>query len=127
MATAARHREISAIFLQQAEEEFEKGDLLQASEKGWGAVAHYGKAISEEQGWQHHSHYLLRRNMRRLLRLTDEVEGNLFTFGLVEQLHVNFYDDTLSVSEIRSALDDARTIIALFQSVEANLAAEDSP
>ncbi len=36
MATVEQHRDISTQFLDQAEQEFNKGDLLQASEKAWG-------------------------------------------------------------------------------------------
>ena len=36
MASADQHRAISTQFLDQAEQEFSKGDLLQASEKAWG-------------------------------------------------------------------------------------------
>lgn len=35
MAAAEQHREISSQFLEHAEDEFRKGDLLQASEKAW--------------------------------------------------------------------------------------------
>ena len=51
MATVAQHQEISERFLSHAEEEFEKGDLLQASEKAWGAVAHYVKSVAKAAGW----------------------------------------------------------------------------
>ena len=50
MATTARHQEISRTFLEHAEIEFGKGDLLQASEKAWGAVAHYVKSVAKERG-----------------------------------------------------------------------------
>ena len=49
MSTAARHQEISDVFLEHAEDEFEKGDLLQASEKTWGAVAHYVKSVARNR------------------------------------------------------------------------------
>ena len=33
-----------------------EGDLLQASEKGWGAAARMVKAVAETRGWRHSSH-----------------------------------------------------------------------
>ena len=48
MATTARHQEISDQFLSDAEVEFQRGDLLQASEKAWGAVAHYIEAVAQQ-------------------------------------------------------------------------------
>ena len=46
MTTSVEHVRISDRFLGQAQSEFERGDLLQASEKAWGAVAHYVKLAS---------------------------------------------------------------------------------
>ena len=46
VVTAEQHREISAQFLDHAEDEFRKGDLLQASEKAWGAVSHHVNSVA---------------------------------------------------------------------------------
>ncbi|MYC38120.1 MAG: hypothetical protein F4X66_14575 [Chloroflexi bacterium] len=35
------------------------GDSVQASEKGWGAVAEAVKSIAEQRGWNHWGHRLL--------------------------------------------------------------------
>ncbi len=94
MATAARHQEISARFLKHAEEEFNKGDLLQASEKAWGSVAHYVKSIARQEGWPNRSHRDVGRNADRLIALTDDPLQNELLFKAVENLHVNFYEDT---------------------------------
>ena len=59
MATQAEienHRQVSDTLLQQAEEEFEAGDLIQASEKAWGAVAHYLKSVAKFRGWPNRTH-----------------------------------------------------------------------
>ena len=72
MATATRHREISETFLQHAEQEFKKNDMLQASEKTWGAVAHYAKAVARERGWPNRSHEDLKFNIRVLVTYTNE-------------------------------------------------------
>ena len=32
------------------------GDLLQASKKAWGAVAHYLKSVAKYRGWQNRTH-----------------------------------------------------------------------
>ena len=41
------------MFLTQAFEKLEKGDLPQAPEKGWGAATKMLKAIAQERGWDH--------------------------------------------------------------------------
>ena len=120
MTTATRHREISAAFLSQAEDEFQEGQLLQASEKAWGAVAHYVKAISEDYGWNHQSHYLLRENAKRLIALTDYYNLNWQKLIVAEAMHVNFYEESLQEDDVRLGIDTARTLIDLLESVAPN-------
>ena len=48
MATAARHRQICEMFLAHAQEQLDRGDFLQASEKAWGAVAHRVEALAKQ-------------------------------------------------------------------------------
>ena len=53
---AAEHVSISREMLAKAEEALAQDDLLQASEKGWGAAAHMVRAIAERRGWAHKGH-----------------------------------------------------------------------
>ena len=62
LVTAAQHREISAQFLDHAEDEFRRGDLLQASEKAWGAVSHCVNAVARQRSWPLGSHRRLIEN-----------------------------------------------------------------
>ena len=121
MATTERHLEISEQFLEHAEVEFAKGDLLQASEKAWGAVAHYIKAVAQAQGWEHNSHYLLWRNANRLLPLTDDPELNRLRKALIDQLHVNFYEEKFPSEDIRRSIDNANLVIDAFKMAESRL------
>ena len=121
MATTARHREISEQFLAKARVEFADGDLLQSSEKAWGAVAHYVKAVAEARGWAHQSHYDVRKNARRLIALTDDPEQCARFFGLVENLHVNFYEETFTQEEVRLSIKDAGALIDAFKAAESRL------
>ena len=43
----------SRRYLAQSAEELARGDLLQASEKGWGAASSIVKALAVERGWAH--------------------------------------------------------------------------
>ncbi len=117
MPTATRHREISAAFLVQAEDELRNGHLLQASEKAWGAVAHYVKAISEENGWDHQSHYLLRENAKRLIALTDDYHLHWQKLIVAEAMHINFYEETLREDDVRLGIATAKSLIDLLESV----------
>ena len=55
MATQKYHQQ-SRHLLTQALRELDQGDLVQASEKGWGAAAQMVKAIAEQRGWRHRAH-----------------------------------------------------------------------
>ena len=46
-----RYEEISRHLLEQAQEELDKGDILQASDKVWGAVTDAVKAHARQRGW----------------------------------------------------------------------------
>ena len=120
MATVARHKDISRTFLEHAEVEFEKGDLLQASEKAWGAVAHYVKSVAKENGWRDGSHRDIADNARRLIRLTSDPDGYGRMFQAMNALHVNFYEDHLHEEDVRRSIADARALIAAMKMVEAS-------
>ncbi len=93
----------SQSFLAQAFEELNKGDLPQASEKGWGAAAQMVKAIAQERGWHHYSHVSLRRVIDRLYRETGDDELRR-QFHFANVLHGNFYENTYSTSFISKRL-----------------------
>ncbi len=118
MATTTEHREISARFLEQAEDELHKGDLLQASEKAWGAVAHYVKAVSEREGWPRGSHNLIRENAKRLIALTDDYDTNWLRMAVVEQLHSNFYEVKYTEDDVQRGLANANLLISVLKGVE---------
>ena len=103
MQRAISYREQSRVFLAQAYEELAKGDLPQASEKGWGAAAQMVKAIAAERKWNHFRHRDLYRVVDKLYRETTDSElGNLF--GNAGYLHVNFYENTYSAVFIERRL-----------------------
>ena len=112
MATATRHNEISDTFLEQAEDELGKGDLLQASEKAWGAIAHYVKAVARERGWKENSsHAHIRQNASILIDRTSDPDSYRWMFAAVTGLHVNFYEEQFSEGDVRSGIRAARTLL----------------
>ena len=54
-----RYAELSRQYISRADEYLRVGDRVQASEKGWGAVAEAIKSIAEQRGWNHQGHRLL--------------------------------------------------------------------
>ena len=99
MATWQEHLEISQRFRDQGFAEIESGDLLQGSEKLWGAAAHAVKAVAEQRGWRHDSH---RDLFSAVNRLASESGTPEFTrmFRVASELHVNFYEVTMGVDSI---------------------------
>ena len=56
LSEADTHIVVSRQLLAHADEFLQEGDLIQASEKGWGAAAHYLKAVAKQRGWRNNSH-----------------------------------------------------------------------
>ena len=111
MATTTRHEEISSRFLDQADEEFEKGDMLQASEKAWGAVAHYVKSVAKVRGWSDGSHRDIAENARKLLDRTPDPHGNRDKFSHINLLHINFYEEVFDPEDVERGIRHARVLI----------------
>lgn len=104
MATrSAYHTETAAAFLIKARAYLDEGDLLQASEKGWGAAARMVKAVAEERGWRHSSHGDLYRAVDRLAgELADEDLKRLFHSA--SALHRNFYEGWMTEEAVARGL-----------------------
>ena len=89
--TAMDHLKTSYTFIEQAQEEFERGDILQASEKAWGAAARAVKAAAEQRGWEHRSHAHLFQIVTEVARETSDDELRML-FSAANTLHQNFYE-----------------------------------
>ena len=101
---------MSQRYMEQADEEFLKGDLGQASNKAWGAAALALKSIDERRGWNHNKHGLLydisgqmadelgRPDIRRLFRSANA-------------MHQNYYEDWMASDEVRDGIDGAKTYL----------------
>ena len=98
--------------LQEAEGEFEKGDLVQASEKSWGAVAQYLKALATERDWGHDTHAHLVQVADRLWEETENDEMRRL-FSSAESLHANYYQTNRSEAWVRRAMNDVRRYVAI--------------
>ena len=104
------HSETAAEFLIRARAYLAADDLLQASEKGWGAAAQAVKAAAESRGWNHSGHRQLHQAIDRLVRETGNVElRNLFSAA--NTLHVNFYDGFLSAQAIGETLAGVERLV----------------
>ena len=113
---AEEYMTTSRRYLGQAEAEFAKGDMLQASEKGWGAVAEAVKAAAVLRGVEHTSHRHLRFMAEDLVDETGREEiADLFSH--IESLHANYYEAWMRPSIVRRHLDYARRLVEILESL----------
>ena len=112
--TTANYRAAAHHLLQQANAEFQLGDLRQASEKAWGAAAQITKAYAESltPPTYHRSHGSLKSVARDLARITGNQDFLAF-FNAAEQLHINFYENTRSAGAVQADIQDAADYLAL--------------
>ena len=105
-----RYTELSRHYIEKADEYLRAGDRVQASEKGWGAVAEAVKSIAEERGWNHRGHRLLGDAAYQLSVEWDRPDlGDLF--DVAERLHINFYEDVMDLDQIAARIDRAKVLL----------------
>lgn len=99
----AYHTEIAGEFLVKGRAHLDDGDLLQASEKGWGAAAQIVKAVADARAWRHQTHADLYRVVNRLANeLADERLQVLFHSA--NALHQNFYEGWMPAESVAAGL-----------------------
>ncbi len=94
------HTQTARHFLVAADREFAGGDLVQGSEKLWGAAAHAVMAVAQQRGWPHRSHRSLKN---AVIRIAEEQSSEnpllgevlLAGFAAAEKFHRNFYHDDM--------------------------------
>lgn len=87
------------VFLEQAYAEMQRGDMRQASEKGWGAASMMVKAVAEKLGEGHSRHRSLYRVVGNLANRTGDREYRRL-FAMAGELHSNFYEDFLESEDV---------------------------
>ncbi len=111
-AEMENHAEVSERFLRHAIAEFENHDLPQASEKAWGAVAHYLKAVAKFRGWKNSSHTDLIDVAFDLGRETGDPNRIDELWLIMEGMHQNFYEDRLLDYTVYRGIDAAAELIS---------------
>ncbi len=106
---AKRHMETARGFLEAADKELADGDVLQGSEKLWGAASHAVVAAAQERGWDFGKHGAMKAAVRRLAEESGDpilVAG----FAAARSLHANFYHDFMEDYD----LEDNRLLVRGF-------------
>ena len=117
MATMERHAEISAEFIERAEDMLRAGDLLLASEKAWGAVAHCLKSIAKRRNLPSGTHAALSILVNRLANESDVPEMIVELYMRVGLLHTNFYEDWFKRETVVRGVRSAGELTAILQEI----------
>ena len=107
---APRYHDTGREFLARARTYLDEEDLLQASEKGWGAAAQMVKAAAQARGWRHQSHRDLYAAIDGLVAETGDDDIGL-AFGSAGQLHINFYEGWLSPETVERYLAEVAKLV----------------
>lgn len=115
MTTPNEHVTITLQLLEHADEQLRLGDLVQASEKGWGAAAHYLKAVAKQRGWRNRSHRDFFTINDRLAGESDNPDRVNELFGVIRGLHQNFYEPLYSTDNVRVGINSAREFVEILE------------
>ena len=109
-AAVGHYRDLSSFYLRKAGEHLEEGDLVQASEKGWGAAAVLVKACAEARDLEHLKHRHLWRAVNRLVDESGDRELQLL-FSHAESLHGNFYEHYWDADTVATYLNQVDLLV----------------
>ena len=88
------HVETAQKFLNDADREYDAGDILQASEKLWGAASHVVIAEMKRRGMEAKTHRSMVQAVERIAAEQDEPEIAA-GFTVARYFHSNFYNGTM--------------------------------
>ena len=114
MTQATDHIEVSSHFIRKADEYMAQGDLLQASEKAWGATARQVKAVAQRRGWDHQRHGQLFGVIDAIASETGRPEINDL-FHVANGLHDNSYERWLTTEQVADGIADVKRLLALLE------------
>ena len=107
--SSEKYAAMSQRYIEQADEEFEKGDLGQASNKAWGAAALALKSIAERRGWNHNKHGLLYDISGQMADELGQPDLRIM-FRSANAMHQNYYEDWMAVDEVRDGIEDRQEL-----------------
>ena len=110
----ADHAQISVEFVRHSRAYLSNGELLQASEKGWGAAAHAAKLFANARALEYtrHEHF---RDVISELQIETGNPGIFRWQQSANLLHRNFYDDAMTAPQIADHLDNVASLVNLIR------------
>ena len=108
----------SREFIALAHQELAQGDLLQASEKAWGAAAAAVKSVAEMRGWQHYAHTLISAAAWRISR-EHRRPRILGMMAWASDLHQNYYEYRYGEEVVAEGIAQVEELLAILEQVKA--------
>ena len=115
-AEAVRNIRISRELLSKAWEELDSGDLLQASEKAWGAAAFALKAAAEKRRWFNDADWKLGR-IADILSLELDDPSITTGYSATRDAHYNYYHHEFGAWQIAARIAAAARVISSLEPV----------
>ena len=109
-AYSDRYAAISQRLLRDAQRELDLGDLIQASEKTWGAAAHAVKALAQKWGWYHQGHYRLNAVVD-FIAYEKNREDLIALYSDPSLMHFNYYEHEYFEDRVQTAIDFTRAFV----------------
>ena len=102
------------LLLSEAFNYLNKGDLVQASEKGWGACASIVKAYGEKVGMEHYRHRQLEEIMTRLIqemKRSGNAEYKELIRGWSVCLRLHLYEGVMTAEDVEESLSMVKDFV----------------
>lgn len=113
-----RYAAISQRLLRQAQEELDNNDLIQASEKAWGAAAHAIKSVAEKWGWYHQGHYRLDASLEYIVYERGR-EDLIALYTDPSIMHFNYYEHELNEDRVQTAVNSTKSFVEEMEKIRA--------
>jgi len=110
------YRMLSEKYLVEAKELHKKGDLVQASEKFWGASALAVKSVAAKRGLKLEKHGSLWDFVSILAEQSGDDDIDVY-FSVANSLHQNFYEDQMNKEVIEILAGKIETLIEKLMTV----------
>ena len=110
------HILISRDFFAKAHDALAQHELLQASEKLWGAVAHMVNAVAEERGLEHSGHRELFQVVNHLANESGDLELRHLLHN-ANSLCSNFYENWMAQDWIEAGAQQVSQLLEKLESL----------
>lgn len=104
------HVQTAREFMERSDRYFAEGDVLQGSEKAWGAAAHAVMALAQQRGWDLGSHRAMIRAVNRISQEQNDRALRL-EFNVAEQFHANYYHGFMEEFQIENNRPTVREFV----------------